>query len=194
MSNSCIQKKDFVDMIGKNIINNDNTVNETIVDSGFNARIMPVSSPANSLSTDITYGTVTVTTEQLQNLYANGPLEILPAPGEGLMYIVHGCALSIDEGGTVFNSDFQYSLMGLVYKSDDNPFLCLIQGAFFLDYSANRTAYASGYIFNGDKAYVYTDSYVNKAVALYPYSEFDATGGTTRLRVHVWYTIVEATF
>jgi hypothetical protein len=192
MSNTCVQNECFGAVKNESLINNEKSANEEILNRDVTKRF--ASSPSSAFSNDITYTAVTVTTEQLQDLYANGPLEILPPPGEGLMYIVHGCAMSIDEGGTTFNSDFQYSIMGLVYKADDNPFLCLIQGAFFLDYTANRTTYATGYIFNVDKTYVYTDSYVNKAVALYPYSEFDATGGTTRLRVHVWYTTIEATF
>lgn len=149
---------------------------------------------SNDSQNDITHATVTITTEQLQNLYTSGPLEILPAPGDGFLYILHACSMSIYEGGTEFNPEFSYSNMPLVYANGDYPSLCYIPGSFFLDYSANRTAYSCGNIVDDFKPYMYTDEYANKAIAIYPSSVFTATGGSTRLNVNLWYSIISTTF
>lgn len=184
MSIACIK-------MDENLINNEMSANENIVGKPINTDFNSIDSP----SLNVSYSAVTVSTSQLENLYDSGPIEILTPPGDGLMYIIHGCAFSLDERGTIFNDDFSNSFMSLIYNSDDrNQILCYIPGIFFLDYIGDRTTYTNGYTINVDKSYIYTDECVNKSIAIYPSSLFKAEGGSTRLRVHVWYTIIEANF
>ena len=84
--------------------------------------------------------------------------------------------------------------MSLIYNSTNKPIVSYAIGSLFLDYNENRFTYVNGNILNYDHSYAYYSECVNKPVSLYPTGVFTATGGTTRLRVHVWYTIIEANF
>ncbi len=190
MLNVLAQNEDFINLADTALINNESPANEGNIGMEINSN----SELINTSSLTATYAAVTVTTQQLIDLYESGPLDIIASPGEGYINVLHGLGFSIEEGGTEFNEDFQYQLMSVVYNSGSRPILAFSMGSFFLDYTEDRFTYANVNMINVDHAYVYNSECVNKAISLYPSGTFTATGGTTMLRVHVWYTTIEANF
>jgi len=190
MSNVLAQNENVIDLSCVALMNNESPANDGDIGIKINSNVGSI----NTSSFTTTYAAVTVTTQQLIDLFESGPLDIIAAPGAGYINVLNGLAFSIDEGGTEFNEEFQYQLMSLVYNSGNKPILAFTMGSFFLDYTEDRFTYANVNMSNYDHAYVYNSECVNKAISLYPSGTFTATGGTTRLRVHVWYTTIEASF
>jgi hypothetical protein len=153
--------------------------------------IIPATSPS------ILYAEATISNSELQafgtSVYI---IDVLPAPGAGLFYMVHGFGVVLTGGSTEISSPLG---VALVYNGGpEGPFYqaaLMPKDVFEMSSTFSRTDYTLANLFDGvDTSMLVLNDITNKPLSIQPSGPFSASGGSTKLRTYVWYSIIESDF
>ena len=143
----------------------------------------------------ILYKTLTVNASDLSSF----PFPvILDAPGTNLYYMVHGFGVNVTGGGTVINTSG--AGVGLLYDQDAEGFqtAALMDAPVFENSGTFATAdYVAGSMLSPPPSPIsnlYLSNIVNKSLSIAPASVYTASGGSSKIVAHIWYSIMPAFF
>lgn len=140
-------------------------------------------SPLNPI-TGTLYQSLNLTTAQVQGMNA-APVQILPAPGVGIIYLVHGFRFSKTYAGALFvgggDIAVQYGTTAGGSAASN-----ALANTLLTTTTSSEFAYATG----NDSTVVSAVNSVNLPLSITNASAAFTGGGTTTCKVDVWYSII----
>ncbi len=144
----------------------------------------------------ILYTSVTITHQQLVDYAATPlPIPVLPAPGAGFFYVVHGWNVVTSAAGSNINLNggsglLIYSLLPGFYEA------ALLDAPVFEEQSGIPSSdYTTGLMFDGiSESNIPVNAMENSPLAFGVNSLFTITGGSTEYKFRIWYSIVPSGF